>query len=109
MVILFKPDAELVQNLKVGDTVPDTFGGFSEITKIFAQQQAINGEWFCCYYTWFSPNSFISDSIRQDSLLRTLQLSKHFTSHELDIIESKLPSGIFDAMSPDKIRDKFLS
>lgn len=77
-----------VRNLKVGDFAPDCFGDMSEVTEIYGQQVDIKGNPFVCYYTKFSDNgSNISNSMKSGELLRTTELSNHFTSKEIDSIQ----------------------
>lgn len=57
---------EFVQNLKVGDIIPNVFGKLKPITQIFHKGVSEkDGKWFACFYQEFSQDSTMSHSIRE--------------------------------------------
>jgi hypothetical protein len=65
IVMKIKVTREYIESLRLGDLAPDPFGKLSKITKIYARREDINGKLFICYYTEFSPNSQISNSLKE--------------------------------------------
>lgn len=84
----FIPTFEWINNLKVGDLVPNCFGNLNPITEIHARGTDINGRLYICLYTQYHENSTISGSFKEGELHRSVKLCGKHTSHELNIIES---------------------
>ena len=86
----FIPTKQDVLNVEVGSKAPHVFGRLSEVVEVYAKKQDINGKWFVCYYVKYGKHGKISHSLKEDELDRTLALSTHYTSHELDNIETEI-------------------
>lgn len=80
------PTREDVQNLQVGDVVPDCFGRDRKVTRIHAQRDDINGRAFVCLYTEMD-NGSISGSFKEGEMHRDVALCARFTSAQLDAAE----------------------
>ena len=89
---LLIPSRAYVLRLKPGDKTIDQFGKLARVTTIYATGNDQNGKAYACYYTELSGTGLarISNSIKEDELLRTVALSKYFTSAECDAIERQL-------------------
>lgn len=85
----FIPTAEWIMNLKVGDLVPDCFGGQAEIVEITARRLDIRRKMFICLYIKLSETSRMSGSFKAGELHRSLRITGRHTSTELDLIEKK--------------------
>lgn len=61
---------EQVQNLKVGDFLPNCFGDMKEVVSIHHKGFDINGKFFACFYQKFSETSTMSNSIKEDESMQ---------------------------------------
>ena len=86
-VIAFVPTREYVQDLVVGQDVLDAFGDLRPVDHIFARGVAIDGRAYVCFYTKHGDNGMLSQSFKEDELVRTLHLCCRFSSAELDKLE----------------------
>ena len=84
------PNRQTILNLKVGDKAIDCFGNMSEVVEIFGRGVDVNVKWYVCYTTRLGENSTVSGSMKEGELVRTVELSKYYTSHELDMIEREM-------------------
>lgn len=66
------PTREQIDNLMVGDIVPNCFGELRPITTIHAKREDINGKLFACFYTKFGDNSALSGSLKEGEAIITL-------------------------------------
>lgn len=87
---MYVPTRQEIMNFVVGSFAPDCFGGWHEITRIYAYKEDIHGKLFICYYTKHGENGQISNSLKEGELNRTVALSGKHTSHELDVIEREI-------------------
>ena len=55
-----------VQDLKVGDFLPNVFGEMKEVVEIHHKGFDVNGKFFACFYQQFSDSSRMSNSIKED-------------------------------------------
>ena len=84
----FVADVDFIENLKVGDLARDCFGRLAPVTKIFGRGVDIDGMAYVCYYTRFgSHNSEISNSIKEGRVIRTVGLTRQYSSAELDEVD----------------------
>ncbi|MFA5071180.1 MAG: hypothetical protein WC511_02305 [Candidatus Pacearchaeota archaeon] len=83
---IFKPTAEQIQNLKVGDKALNPYGVWEDIIEIYGRGQNVEGEWFVCFYTGDNQSS-ISHSYTENKIVRTLPLTSRFTSAQIDQME----------------------
>jgi len=87
-VTMHFPSAADIQRLNVGDYAPASYGPPEIIVKIFARGKSENdGREYISYYTRTPPNGSVSNSLRQDTIVRGLVTTRAFNSRELDAIE----------------------
>ena len=85
---LYMPTRDEIANLKVGDLAPDAFGKPVRVTEIFARREDAKGRLFVCYYTEHGVNGSISNSMKEDEIVRHALM--RLSSHEIDQIESRM-------------------
>lgn len=63
-----------IDNLMVGDIVPNCFGELKPIVKIHHKGLDINGKIFACFYQQFgeSPTTTISNSAKEGEIIYTI-------------------------------------
>lgn len=61
-----------IENLKVGDYLPNVFNKSKKITNIFHKGFDINGKFYCCFYQEFSENSTMSNSVKENEPMNIL-------------------------------------
>lgn len=88
-VRLYWPSFDNVEGLRVGDQAPSCFGGFGEVTEIYAHGMNRDGRKFVCYYVR-TGSLTVSMSMVEDEICRTVPTSSHFKSAEVDRIEWQL-------------------
>ena len=88
--MLYIPTRNDIENLSIGDKAMDCFGKMNEVVKVEHKGTDINGKLFACYMTYFSHATSISMSMKEDELVRHVGTSKHFNSHQLDLIEAEM-------------------
>jgi hypothetical protein len=86
-VTAYFPTREDVQAIEIGSMAPSCFGDLHEVVEVTAKREDIHGKLFCCYYTEFGPTSRISNSVKEDELLRDVSTVRAHISVELDRIE----------------------
>lgn len=70
------PTKHDIENLRIGDTVPNCFGRLGEINEIYARGKSINGKAYICFYvTWHGKDSQISQSFTENVLPITVPLT----------------------------------
>lgn len=57
---------EDIDNIQVGDFIPNCFGKMSEVVEIYHKGEDVNGKKFACTYLKFTSNSTINESIKED-------------------------------------------
>lgn len=85
--VLFVPTLEDVLGLKVGDDALDCFGKWSHVTAISYVGSDVQHQAFVGFYTATGPTSSMSGSYKVGDLVRTVAVTKLFTSNETDDIE----------------------
>lgn len=84
----YVPTRKEVEAVQVGSQAPDCFGRMAEVKEVFGRGDDINGKAYVCYYTYFGSNGgSISNSLKEDELLRSVEACRDRTSWELDEIE----------------------
>ncbi len=81
-------DRKKIQSLKEGDLAPDAFGRLKKVKEIQYRRDDVNGLAFVGYTVEFGPNSTISNSMKEGRILRTVELSKYYTSAQIDAMEN---------------------
>jgi hypothetical protein len=81
------PTRDDVTSLKVGDMAPNCFGRMAQVSEITCQRDDVNGKAFVCFYAIYGSNGTMSGSLKEDEILRTVNLSNHFRSAEIDAAE----------------------
>lgn len=84
------PTREEVESLKVGDEALNCFGKLARVTSIFARGYDIHGMAYVCYYTENGEHSQISNSMKENELVRHLDSCRKFNSAQLDHYEALL-------------------
>lgn len=84
------PTKEYVQNLSIGDQALDCFGRLKTVSRITTKQEDGEGNLFVIYYTRTNSNSEMSMSQKEGELTRTVAVSNHYSSNEIDVIEKKM-------------------
>jgi len=92
----YMPTRDEVLSLQVGDLAPNCFGKLAEVVSIHGRGDDVNGKAFVCYYTSNGPTSSISHSMKQDRIVRDLQICRFHTSHELDLLDRTVSTRIRD-------------
>ena len=89
-VMLWVPSAAEVNAVCVGSMLPNTFGNVSEVVEISYRGTDVKGRPYVGFYSRFSENATMSDSIKAGELVRSVQTSRYFKSAELDTIERSM-------------------
>ena len=87
---LYIPTLADVENLKVGDLAPNCSGKLSKVKDIRFRGRDIYGRAFVGVVLEFGENSGISESYKEDELVRTTATSNAHTSWELTAIEKAI-------------------
>jgi hypothetical protein len=61
-----------VLSLRVGDCLTNVFGDITPITSIYAQENAVDGTAFCCFYQAYGENATMSNSVSEGEAIHTL-------------------------------------
>jgi hypothetical protein len=91
--VLFVPDREAIEGLRVGDPALDCFGRMAEVVEISYRGTTRDGRAYVGFYTRLGDHSTVSQSFVEGRLVRTVPLTGWFTSRELDEIEASLSGG----------------
>lgn len=86
-VTAFRPTREEIAAIEVGSEAPDAFGKLARVVEITARKEDIHGKLFICYYTTWSENARMSNSMKEGEIVRTVDLSRAHTSAEIDAVE----------------------
>jgi len=87
---IFMPTREQVQSLKVGDFALDCFGKMREVVEVYGRGDDIHGKAYVCFYTEWGLSSRISNSMKEDEILRTLPVCREYKSAEIDAMEKRM-------------------
>ena len=85
----FFPTRDDVATIAVGKPAPDCFGKLAKVVEITYRGPDIHGKLFACYYTDFGTGSRISNSVKEDEILRTVELTNAHLSREIAEIEAR--------------------
>jgi hypothetical protein len=75
---VIRPSRDDVQNLAVGDCIPDCFGRMARVVRIYAQRDDVSGKAFVCFYTDFGSGSSMSGSMKEGEIYMTLAVTSQF-------------------------------
>ena len=89
MINLFIPTRKQLEVVQPGDLLPNCFGKLAKVVEVTHRGLDITGRYFICVRLQFSDNSAITDSYKELELHRSTELSRDYTSHELDQLEAK--------------------
>jgi len=85
------PNREDIKNVQPGKMAIDCFGKVAKVVSVSCCKEDIHGNLFVCYYTQFGDaGSSISMSRKENHITRTVGLTRHYKSSELDDIEEKM-------------------
>lgn len=76
--------------LSGGDLALNPWGKWARVVEIFGRGDDVNGKAFVCYYTDEGRGSRISNSIKEDELTITVDLSRFYTSDQCRAIERQI-------------------
>lgn len=96
-----RPTREDVQNLAVGDHVPDCFGKLARVVRIFAQRDDVHGKAFVCFYTEFGGSgsgSTMSGSMKEGEVYMTLAVTSRF--HRTEAAQRAFEAAGDDVIDP---------
>jgi len=88
--MLYIPTRQDVESLKVGDMALNCFGRQAEVVEISFRGTDLKGKQFVGVKLDFGPNSTITQSFKEDELVRHVGTSAKYTSHQLDVIEAEM-------------------
>jgi len=91
--IMLIPTREQIEALKVDDLALDCFGRWSRVARISRRGVDAKGRAYVIFYTDLGRYSWISGDYTEGVLVRTLPLSRKYTSAELDRIEQNCCAG----------------
>lgn len=77
-ILIATPTREDIENIKVGDLVPNCFGKWSVVTSITARSTDIHGKLFVCLYTKFGERSTMSGSFKEGETVSTVPLTNKY-------------------------------
>ena len=86
-LISYFPSRKDVQNLQVGDLAPNAFGKLVPVSAISTRQEDVNGKLFVCYAVQGGEYSTITNLMKEDEVVRTMNLHDHFKSRDIDAAE----------------------
>ena len=89
MTNLFIPTRRQLEAVQPGDSLPNCFGKLAKVVEVTHRGEDIQGRYFICARLQFSKHSTITDSYKELELHRSTELSRDYTSHELDQLEVK--------------------
>lgn len=77
------PTRHDIENMKVGDLVPNPFGYLSAVTDIYARGININGKAYVCFYQyWDYGKSTISNSLEEGKPQATVPMTNKYSRVE---------------------------
>lgn len=88
------PTREEIESLQAGMGATDCFGHQRVITRVFARGNNIHGKAYVCYYTQFGDTSEMSMSLREGEIVRTLDLTRKFSSHQIDMLQRQVDAKV---------------
>lgn len=91
--MLYFPTLDQVESLQVGDVAPDCFGGLSPVVEIFGRGNDIEGRAYVCFYNCVRGTLTVSNSIKADTICRSVSSSNIATSAQIDSIERAAREG----------------
>ncbi len=75
-----RPTRDDIEQLSVGDYVPNCFGKLAPITSITFRGISIQGKAYVGYYTQFSDNATISGSMTEGEYLATVPMTAKYNT-----------------------------
>lgn len=88
--MLYIPTLHDVESLEVGDMAMDCFGNMRQVVDISFQGRTSDGKSFVHFRVEFGPHSTITQSYKEDELVRHVGTSKYFNGWQLDDIEADM-------------------
>jgi len=84
------PSREDIESLCVGELAPDYAGRMREIVSIHGRGDDVKGRAFVCYYVKHGDNGgAVSNSLRENTLHRTISFTRVAMSAEIDAVEEQ--------------------
>lgn len=81
-ITVYKPTAEDVHALQIGDLVPDCFGRLKPVNRIYARGTDVYGKVYVLFYTQQSENSSMSGDLHEDQFILTLETTAKWNCSE---------------------------
>jgi len=88
--MLYIPTRTDIESLKVGDMALNCFGREAEVVEVSFRGNDLNGKAYVGLKVEFGPHSTITQSYKEDELVRHVGTSAKFNSHQLDLIEAEM-------------------
>ena len=78
------PSRKDIQSLEVGDLAPNAFGKLARVVAITTRREDVSGKLFACYTVEGGERSTITNLMKENEVIRTMNLHSHFKSVEID-------------------------
>jgi hypothetical protein len=88
--MLYIPTRSDIEAMQVGDKAMNCFGRPARVVEVSFRGTDIKGKAYVGVKLNFGPNSTITQSFKEDELVRHVGTSAKFTSHQLDDIEAEM-------------------
>ncbi len=88
--MLYIPTLHDIESLKVGDMAMDCFGNMRQVVEVDFRGVDIRGKTYVNFKVEFGPHSTVTQSYKEDELVRHVGTSKYFNSWQLDDIEAEM-------------------
>jgi hypothetical protein len=81
-ITIYKPTAEDINALQIGDLVPDCFGRLKPVERIYARGTDRYGKVYVLFYTKQSETSSMSGDLHEDQIVLTLENTAKWNSSD---------------------------
>jgi len=88
--MLYIPTLQDIESLKVDDMGLDCFGNIRQVVEVNWRGTDFKGKAYVGFKVEFGPHSTITQSYKEDELVRHVGTSKYFNSWQLDDIEAEM-------------------
>ncbi len=85
--MLYIPTLHDIESLSVGDMAMDCFGNMRQVVEVNFRGVDIRGKAYVGFKVEFGPHSTVTQSYKENELVRHVGTSKYFNSWQLDDIE----------------------
>jgi hypothetical protein len=78
------PSRKDIESLKLGDLAPNAFGKLARVVAITNRREDVSGKLFACYTVEGGERSTITNLMKENEVIRTIDLHSYFKSVEID-------------------------